>query len=59
MDKRIFTFFNDGTNLAIAGEDFIEYKISVSADAGIVTHIQASADFKLKIMNPCVDHDFV
>ena len=58
MEERVFTIFNDN-DLSLAGEVSTDYTITVTADAGIVTFLQDTAEFNLKIKNPCVDLDFV
>lgn len=58
MEQRVFTFFNDH-ELSLAGANFTDYTITVTADAGIVTFKQDVAQFNLRISNPCIDLDFV
>ena len=58
MDQRIFTF-NNIDNVALAGTDFIDYEVEVRADAGIVTFVDTSTTFNLRLKSPCVDHSFI
>ena len=46
MDQRIFTFDNVDS-VALAGEIFKDYTVTVTADAGIVTSKQAQTQFNL------------
>ena len=58
MDQRIFTFKNID-NVALAGDDFIDYTVKVKAHAGIVTFKDTAEFFTLRLKSPCVDHNFI
>ena len=58
MGERVFTFSNMD-KIALAGQNFTDYTVTVKADAGIVSKKHAEVDYNLKIRNPCVDPDYV
>lgn len=57
---RQFIFHNE-VNIALAGQDFMQYVVYVHAHSGTTTEteLEAIGQFKLTVKNPCVDPAFV
>lgn len=51
--------FDYQTDTALSGPIFTDYTVSVIGTAGIVTPVSSSANFNLRIKNPCIDPSFV
>ena len=52
--KPQFTFF-EPSNLALSGDSFEPYMVTVVAQVGNVNHVEATGSFTLEIWNPCID----
>ena len=55
--SRTFTFSNL-EDIYLAGTDFTDYTITVTAESGNTATATALADFNLRLNNPCIDPTF-